>query len=391
MSSESFLWSLPKSILKFIINKLTFYQCYALGSCNRLFYSLTLDSEDFWKQRCKTDFGDDDVIMIGDDFKANYKCLILQLRTYTIFTDEPDNLYDRIQAHFTQFDFSQFAQIINIVVKCQLYTGIEKKIYDLIVRTVNMPADNTNDAYLSMRKSFLSSLTLIKFIWNSYGAYRKELFNHNFLFQCVDHECLEVIDKVICRKRSVEVAMGLLILSRVIQREKMGYQIPDTIMNKGFELIECEIKNPGNFIRLNGTKALASQIYSYKIDPAELISRDRLDMLVNKLLNRVVRMDEVLAKDIYQELLIKCCNHLSTLTWILSLPIPNFIFDLNVISIFGIKFRPNTRHMEFKTIIDDYIKRHPGCITEQNYDKLVNIQVEKEGGGKVEAESVQND
>lgn len=316
--SLSLLHILPKSIFKFIIDKLTFYEFYPLGACNKFFYNLTLNSSDFWKHRYELDF--DLTIASGEtnNPKVDYRNCVDFLRSYKNCFEDSTNFYQSL-CNSHSVTFYDFSSVINNIVKCHLWKNIEKQICTIIGNTIKVSIINSHGVFVdqSRKRSFILSLTSIKFIWNNCGKYRKEIFNHDFVFACVDHKCLTVIDKFVQMKGVVGITVGLNMLARVLSRKIWGYNVPNKIINKALELIDCNIKSSDHFIKSGGINSFAGVIFQYKLNKG-YFSEDTVSLVTNKLLTRLTTIEPILSRKIYDDLLAKCNDHPDILNWLLS-------------------------------------------------------------------------
>lgn len=374
LTSLSFLQSLPKSILKFIIDKLTFYQCYALGSCNKFWYNLTLNSENFWEYRLGTDFDSD--ITVDGTYKVGYKVFIEHLRAYfKLFEDDTINFYGLLQARFATFDFGQFAVVINDIIKCHLYTDVDKKICSFIANVVN--GEIPPFTHESLVRGFLTYLMYIEFLWS--GKVIQEIFGNKFLHLCTGYDCVEIIQKCANRKGSIKINIGINMLDQIVQRMMLRYLVRDETLNKCLELIDTEIEYVTWFIRTKGTKSIPAQIHNLIALVIANVHRDTVLMMINRLLTRISKMPHTIAVAIYRNLLLHCTNHPMSLQWLLSYPLVPEL-DLDVLSTFKTQIRKDADLTEYKNTIKVYIDRHPNCISELGYRKLMNISVINEFG-----------
>lgn len=429
--------SLSFEILQHVTNKLTYFECFNLGVCSKTLLLATLDSDNFWQSKLRTDFNGEYTYDQEDrqidgtqtlkefayqvDRPTTYKEIYREYLTYhkTVLvnlskaydTDLEDG--SRLSADFNSGSLSSFVKECNCIERCGMPKGVEtvwKLIHSILIDVIRL---------VSNENEFVHALSQIRFIWK---IEYKILLKASLIRMAVRCQNIHIIDRLL-GKSNVEIYdtevheisnkslfRRFNLITEELSSEKesnvdekagyreetkkinikryvIGIEIISVIRSKSFsssqEMVYKALSlirssfDSYDFIRLGCAKRLASILRFFLVPK---IVRGLGVHMVDVFFDQIYcglwaltkKLEYVVAQAVYRHLLLSCNRSVDKLYDLLENPdLP--VLDLDNIALFAKRYPIPAGMNRYRAIIYQYVREHPTAISEQGYEKLINM------------------
>lgn len=378
MENLSGFEALPTEILNLIIDKLAYYQFYNLGIVNKFFYNLTLASESFWTHRLLIDLNQNDFTN-PQNRKESYRYRLGYLK-------ESLDILSRIKQTSLSINFLQkYIDELRQILQCHVPHGLSKIlifIEDVLDSYINVrPLDQS--VLKSSTDLFIDFLVQMDGVWSNSNIcdisdtpVPISKFYKTFIWTCIKHSRFDDMKTIINKfEVSHRPMMGVYLLEAYPIRNDAS--VLQSVFRFGLDLIGTKVDNMLILVEKGYFKLLAQVIVIYKVGANvsfdQNVHKNLKDMIVDELLTIIAKMDYVFAMAIYRKIVLFCDLFPLALDWFLNCPlIPVLDLDSIIMYLADLPFQHD--RLAYKKVLQDYIRRHPECISEKGYQQIENFE-----------------